>query len=355
VRNHLRVGLMSDLYDLNLKDSVRIGDGSFRTLRDYQGRSGLIQAYTQWMHRFSDDLSLNLGLHYQVFALNQRQSLEPRAGLKYKLSERQSLSAGAGLHNQLQPLAIYFLENDGVRSNEDLNFTRSLHTVLGYDFQAGDNLRLKAEIYHQWISQAPVEQQASAFSLLNFGADFGFPSVDNLENTGTGRNYGVELTVEKFFSKGYYYLLTASFFDSRYTGSDGVERNSAFNSKRILNVLGGKEFKLGRNSLSIDAKMTWAGNRRYTPIDLAASRLAGTTVRIESQAYSEQFPDYFRADIKTTFRMNGKRITQEWSLDLQNVTNHKNIFDQTFSRASGKIETTYQIGLFPVIQYRILL
>ncbi|MDX1906957.1 MAG: TonB-dependent receptor [Bacteroidia bacterium] len=359
-RNHLRLGVLADLHDLDLEDSVRIGDGSFRQLRAYEGQTGLAQAYAQWMHKFSDQVTLNTGAHYQIFALNRRQALEPRLGLKYQFSPKQSLNIGAGLHHQLQPLAVYFLETAQpdqtiALTNEDLNFTRSLHTVLGYDHQLGDFIRLKVETYYQWIDQAPVTSHPSSFSLLNFGADFGFPAEDSLVNTGTARNYGLELTLEKFFSRGYYFLMTGSLFEAQYEGSDGVTRDAAFNGNYILNVLGGKEFNLGPHTLSFNAKMTWAGSRRYTPIDLAASRLAGTTVLIEDQAYEGQFPGYFRADLKTTFRMNGKKLSQEWSVDLQNVTNQQNVFNQTFSRTSGEIETTYQIGLFPVIQYRILL
>ena len=108
--------------------------------------------------------------------------------------------------------------------------------------------------------------------------------------------------------------------------------------------------------------MTWAGGKRYTPIDLEASRAEGTTVRDDSRAYEEQYPDYLRIDLKTTFRMNGKKVTQEWSVDMQNLTNRNNVFAQAYSPAADNdgdpatpaIQTTYQIGLFPVVQYRIL-
>ncbi|MEL6673394.1 MAG: TonB-dependent receptor [Bacteroidota bacterium] len=359
VRDHLRAGLQFDILDTELVDSVRIADSEFRTLRNYQGTTSLAQAYVQWKHKFSDQLTLNTGARFQHFLLNGSQAVEPRLGLRYQFTQAHSLSLGFGQHHQLQPLQTYFLEtrlNDGqlVRTNEDLDFTQSTHLVLGYDWRIGDQLRLKVETYYQWLNGAAVESIPSSFSMLNAGADFAFPDRDSLVNEGTATNMGLELTLEKFFGRGYYYLFTASLFDATYVGSDGVERNSAFNGQYILNALGGKEFKLGRNSLSVDLKATYAGGRRFTPIDLEASRMRGQTVRIGDLAFSEQHPDYLRIDLKTTFRMNLKKVTQEWSLDLQNVTNRSNVFGQDYSRTSQEIETTFQIGLFPVVQYRIL-
>ncbi len=357
-RNHLRIGAIVDLYDAHFIDSVRISAHRFIRLRDFSGQTGLLQAYAQWKHRFSDELSLNTGLHYQQFLLNDSKALEPRLGLRYELNKRQQLNFGLGLHSQIQPLQVYFMEthvgDQTTRTNENLDLTRSLQAVIGYDHLLSEALRLKAEAYYQQLWGAAVEQKSSAFSMLNAGADFGFPSIDSLDNDGTGENYGVELTLEKFFSDSYYFLFTTSLFQSRYAGSDEIMRNTAFNGNYIVNLLGGKEFKLGRNTLSVDLRTTLAGNKRYTPIDLEASRLQGETVLFSELAFSEKYAPYFRTDLKVTFRQNSKKITQEWSVDLNNLTNHKNIFSQQYSAETDAIETTYQIGLFPVVQYRIL-
>ncbi|MEM7656629.1 MAG: TonB-dependent receptor [Bacteroidota bacterium] len=358
-RNQLRVGMLTTVYDMDLLDSIRINATDFRILTDFEGQTTLVQSYAQWQHRFTDQLSLSTGLHFQSLTLNGSQALEPRLGLRYQQTPNRSFSLGVGLHNQMQPLPTYFLEtplDDGsiLRTNESLDFTRSWQAVVGYDQLLAEDLRLKVEAYYQLIDQAAVTTDPSAFSLLNAGADFGFPNVDSLTNAGTGRNMGVELTLEKFFSNGYYYLLTTSFFDSRYTGSDGVERNTAFNGNYVLNLLGGKEFTLGKHLLSIDLKGTLAGNRRFTPIDLEASRKAGETVYQDQQIFELQHPAYFRLDLKTTFRMNMGKVAQEYSLDLQNLTNQDNVFNQQYNRVTDQIETNFQIGLFPVVQYRIL-
>jgi hypothetical protein len=193
--------------------------------------------------------------------------------------------------------------------------------------------------------------------MLNTGSTFKTDLTDSLINSGTGTNYGIELTVEKFFSKGYYGLFTASFYNSTYKGSDGVERNTAFNGKYVFNLLAGKEWKVGkddRNRFSMDVKFTNAGGRAYTPIDLVASKAVGREV-LSTDAYSGNYENYYRLDFKAGFTLNSKKrkVAQTISLDLQNVTNHKNVFSQSYDRQRQELNTTYQLGFFPNLVYKL--
>jgi hypothetical protein len=168
----------------------------------------------------------------------------------------------------------------------------------------------------------------------------------------------VELTAEKFFSKGYYGLMTVSVFDSKYKASDGVWRNTAFNGNYVFNVLAGREFRLGsagRRFLTFDTKMTTAGGRRFSPVDLAASRLAGREVTVQGQAFSMRQDAYFRWDVKMGFRTNSakRKFSQTFFLDFQNVTNRKNIFAMRYNPARGNVGRVDQIGFFPDMLYRI--
>jgi hypothetical protein len=360
-RNSATMGIISDLYDFTLTEKSLVTPTEFKNVRNSQGNSLLTQVYGQWQHRFTDLLTLNGGLNLQHFSLSKSLALEPRLGLKYQFAPRQSLNFGYGYHSQMQPLLTYFNQTqlpDGavLLSNKDMDFTRSQHLVLGYDRMLTDNMRLKVETYYQYITKAPVESHLSSFSMLNAGADFAMPEEDSLVNKGTGRNYGIELTLEKFYSNGYYFLFTSSLFDSKYRGSDDVRRNTTFNSHYVVNLLAGKEFKVGRknNVFNIDWKLTTAGGRYVTPIDFEKSGLAGEAVYVQDKAFSTQLGDYFRTDVKFSFRMNRRKATHEFSLDLQNVTNRQNVFTQRYNVRTNRIATEYQIGFFPIPQYRLL-
>ena len=236
-----------------------------------------------------------------------------------------------------------------------LDFTRAAHAVLAYDNNFASNFRLKTEVYYQYIYNAPVRNTPSYFSVLNLGADFNSPNVGGLVSKGTGYNYGLEITLEKFYSKGYYFLFTGSLFESKYKGSDNVTRNTAFNGNYVFNLLGGKEFKFGqKHTLSFDLRGTYAGGKRYIPIDLEKSKAAGNEVRDLNRAYSLQYPVYFRLDVKPGYRYNTKKITHEFSVDIQNITGNLNVFQQKYNVKNNTIVTDYQLKLFIVPQYRVL-
>lgn len=332
----------------------------WRTLVDDHGGTYMAQAYSQWKHDFSDKVSLLTGLHYGHFFLNNTNSLEPRAGIKYNFRPKQSLNFGYGLHGQVQPLAFYFyrtqdaVTGEYIKTNEKLGFTKSHHFVLGYDYLISSEFRFKAEIYYQTLFNVPITKKPSSFSMLNHGSDFAMPLIANLENKGTGTNYGIELTLEKFFSDNYYFLVTTSLFDSRYKGSDNILRNTAFNSNYTVNALAGREFKAGRNNIiSISGKITTAGGRRYGPVDREASQQRNSLRTIDSEAWSMQFPAYFKLDARIGYKLNTKSVTQEWALDVINITNQKNILNQAWDPNLNDVVNEYQLGIFPMLLYRV--
>ena len=361
-RSTLRAGVLYQQFNLDVNDGSREHTPDWVTFRAFDGQMHLISGFAQTQWRATERLTLNGGLHAQYLTYNSTSSIEPRAAINFHLTPRQTLSAGYGLHGQMQPLPILLYEEqqpDGsyLRTNKDLGFTKSHQFVLGYDIKPTASWHAKLEAYYQHLTDVPVERVPSEFSLLNTGADFGFPEKGSLVNEGTGENLGLELTVEKFFSQGWYGLLTASVFDSKYKGSDDVERNTAFNGNYVVNLLAGKEFKFGRNgqnAITLDTRLSTAGGRPYTPVDLDASIAAQQEI-LSNDYFGKRYDDYFRWDVKVGYRLNStkRRLTQHFFLDFQNVTNHQNVFQQRFSLSRGTINTVYQRGFFPDVLWRV--
>ncbi len=360
VKNQFTAGVIADISTLKLRqDYIRDGDSVLSNLLDANETATLLRGYTNLGHRFTDKLSTNVGLYAQTFTVNNSMSIEPRWNIKYQLKPNQSISFGAGLHSQLQPLEVYFYQtktNTGDISftNKDLDFVKSVHSALGYDWSVSRYFRIKTELYGQYIYNAAVERTASSFSLLNSGSDFAIPDKTNLVNNGKGYNYGIELTAERFLHKGLYYLLTVSLFDSKYKGSDDIWRNTAFNSNYVVNALAGKEWKLNnKTTFGIDSKVTVTGGQRYTPFDVLASKAAGYIVYKEEEAYGLQNATYIRWDLKFSYIRNLRRVTQKWYIDLQNLTNRENIYLRTLNPKTGLESRINQMGLFPNINYQI--
>jgi hypothetical protein len=190
--------------------------------------------------------------------------------------------------------------------------------------------------------------------MINAGADFAIPREDSLINDGSGVNYGLELTTEKFLSQGYYFLFTASVFNSKYKGYDQLLRNTAFNGNYVFNLLSGYEYKINEKSmLTFDIKLVWAGGKRYVPIDFEKSQQEKKEERNWDLAYTDKYDDYFRTDLRIGFKLNGRKITQEWAIDLQNITGYRSIFMEGFDVDKNETYKTYQQGFFPMALYRI--
>jgi hypothetical protein len=364
--NTLEAGFSLESFSISYIDSVYQGwtnkevpSGYIRQIDTQKDHLLLLQGYGQYKYRFNNRFSLYGGLHFQHFAYNNSTSAEPRLSVEWKPRENESLSLGYGHHTQLQPLFLYFIETyrtEGTyyQTNKNLDFTKSNQWVLSYHRSFTRNLRVKAETYYQYQHDIPVERKESYFSLANYGASFHLARVDSLVNAGISKNYGLELTLEKFFSDNYYFLLTLSLFDSKYRGSNGEWRNTAFNNNYVINLLGGYEFTLGpKSTLALNLRMVSAGGRHYTPIDVERSIEADSPRYIEEKAYQKQYADYFRLDGRIRFRLNGKNITQEWALDVTNLTDHRNIFSKRYNRVEDKVVTEYQQRIFPIMLYRI--
>ncbi len=361
-KNNVSVGFSYDFFNLNYNSKYYDASSQeWKATTDTKGSASQAHFFTEWQHKFSDNVTLNSGIHSLYLFLNNTYSVEPRLGIKWGFAKGQSLNLGLGMHSQTQLKIMYFTQFEvdeanhiWKQTNKDLDFTKSNHIVLGYDYLIGENLRMKLESYYQYITGVPVGAKQQEFSAFNQGDGFTFNAFEYMVNQGKGYNYGFEFTFEKFLNKGFYYLLTASIFESQYQAYDKIWRNSAFDNNYIFNTLAGYEFRFGeRYMLAFDIKGVYAGGKRYLPIDPVKSTEKSRSEYDWTHAYENKYPDYFRVNGRITFKMNGKRFNQEWALDFQNITDHKNIFVESWDVANKKIKTDYQSSFMPMMTYRI--
>ena len=367
VKHTVKVGVINNLYTINYVDSSRQYPPTRQDWQhrlNFKGTTDLVQGYVQYKFRPTDQLTITAGVHGQYLTHNQSTAVEPRLGLRWKAGVNDVVSFGYGLHSQVQPLYQYFAYlppyKNTVSYNRELGFTRSHHAVAGYEHLFSNVLRLRTEVYYQYLFNVPIEtRRGSSFSGLNQGASFSRVFPDRLQNKGTGYNYGLELTLEKTFSKGYYFMFTGSLFDSKARGNDGVYRNTDYNGRFALNALGGYERKLGKNSVLITGlKVTYAGGKLYSPPDESASNALGDYVVVDSLRNTLQFPHYFRADAKLGVRINRRRVTHEVAVDLVNVLGTRNLLALTYSadlaaQNEYPFIREYQLGFLPLFYYRL--
>lgn len=336
-----------DLFRLTLQENTPI---------DAEGNANTVQAYVQFRYRPTEKLTFNAGAHLTYFDLNNITAVEPRLGIKYQISESHSIMAAWGMHSKVLPIGNYFTRINGMEANRGANFLRSIHSVVGYEFLPGFDWKIRLEAYHQSMYDVPVAATpGSSWSILNTIDGF---AKHELVNEGTGQNIGLDLTIEKSFNKGIFLLLSGSVFDSEYTDASGRVFPTVFDSGFSATGMGGKEWDLKNgNQFSLSLKGLFNGGQRLTPVldGAPVSRYSPDPVLDESSAFSEQVQAYFRTDLRIAFRKNNARSAWWIALDIQNLTNRRNI--DALNRVYDPDLNTWiyrvQSGLTPILSFQI--
>ncbi len=356
-RHLLKIGAYTSAkgFDLLQRETV---SNAIRDKVKSTGDTRLTNYFAQFKFNPTNQFSLIVGMHGQHFALNNSSIIEPRLGIKLNLRNNQSISMGVGLHSQIQPLGNYFARikvgTDSLQPNKELGFSRAAHYVVGYSIQFATNWNFKTELYYQWLFDIPVSALAkTSFSMINQDDDY---AIEALNNKGNGKNYGLEITLERFWNDQFYMLSSLSLFESTYLPSDKIWRNTRFNSNTTFTFVIGKEWKLKSkraSTISADIKTVYAGGVRVTPIDLAKSVAQKTTVLDNNRIYDDKLSQIFRLDVQTEWRVQYGKKTGSLILGVQNLTNQKNQVNQSYDPVSKQIKYSYLLGLIPVIGYKV--
>jgi hypothetical protein len=317
-----------------------------------------VQSYLSWLLRPTDDLTIVSGLHFLYFNLNNTWSAEPRLSAKYQLTDRHTLSAGVGLHSRIESLISYTVnvpdaEGNNVQPNKNLDIPKSAHAVVGYGYRISKNTHVKLEAYYQWLYDAGVENDInSSYSLLNQTAPY---DQRVLVSEGEGFNYGLEFTLERFFANNFYYLVTASVYESKYRALDNEWRKGQFANDFNTNFLVGKEFRVGNpaknKSIALDIKLTLLGGNRYTPVNGELSLLQDEEVLYEDQPFSERGDNIFIANFSGRYKKNNPKATHIFKFEINNATNNAAVIGEYYDDALNEVVQDKQLELIPNIMY----
>jgi hypothetical protein len=353
-----RTGIKYSHLGYNIQISQSPEEGALPvTLASQNDNSGLLQFYTQSKAAFGKRFTLNAGVHTQWFLLNDSYSIEPRAGLKYQINPSQSIAFAYGRHSRIEDIKVYFVEKNQLHPNKSLELMKSDHFVLAYNLKLNEYHRLTVEPYYQMLHDVPVSPD-SYISTVNFEEEIFFNDV--LVNEGTGHNVGIDVTLERFLHKGFYYLVTASVFDSKYTDANNIERNTRFNRNYVFNILAGKEWKVGEddnNLLSANIRLNYMGGNRKEPVNRSLSLAAKDIIYGESEgnrAFEEQFADQPILSFTVSYRRNKLSHASVWSLQIMNVLGTEEFETDYYNLKSGDIDSRYAGIMVPELSYKIM-
>jgi len=343
------------LYDILLNNSLTSGAAP-QEIVNTKGFSTLLSAYSNSSFNLTNKLVMNIGVNGQFFTLNNHYTIEPRLGVRQQMGKKQSVGFAYGLHSRLEKLNYYFNNSQitGEKAvNKNLDFTKAHHFVLSYDWRVTELIHFKAEPYFQQLFSVPVIANSS-FSFINLQNDWFFS--EKLQNTGDGRNYGLDITFEKYISKGYYYLFSGSVFNSEYKGGDGVWRNTRFNRNYAVNFLIGKEWQVGKNKqnvVSVNTRCTYQGGNRYSPIDEASSRLTKEAVFDETNAYSKQTASSLNIHFTASYKVNKKKSSRELALKIVNLTGQPDFYGFKYNFINNRVDKDLASVVIPNLSFKI--
>jgi hypothetical protein len=358
--NRTGVNVTGLFYDLDYNVSPNIGGMGYPPEKIVNfatgtGNSVAMSVFTQSSFRLNNRLTANIGLHGQYFHLTEKATIEPRVGVRWQAVPKHALGLAYGKHSRREQTDYYFVKSDPASDgyiNKDLDFAKAHHLVLSYDWSITEHLRLKAEPYFQYLYDVPVEKD-SPMSLINY-RDF-FEMIPWV-NGGKGKNYGVDVTLERYLHNGYYYLLTASLFESLYTSSDGVWHDTRLNRNYIINTLGGKEWQMGKqkpNMLGVSLRFTFQGGARYTPADEAASVAEKRVILDDSRAFEMQTSPEFITHFTISYTINRNKLSHEIALKMFNATGNEEFDGYYYNHRDDRLEKMTGAVVIPNISYRI--
>jgi len=329
-------------------------------LVDSKQNAATLQTFLNWKYRITDGLTLNTGAHFLQFYLNNNYSIEPRVSMQWEMHPRHILSAGFGIHSRKESMTLYTGEKtlfDGavIQPNINLELSKAQHYVLGYHMLISDHIHLKAEAYYQYLYDIPAYPFPPYYSSINF--DYGFEG-NVLTNYGTAYNKGIEMTLEKYLSRGYHFILNGTLYESKYRTKKGDLLHTKYDGSYASNGLIGREFRVGKgkqNSIVISTRYILIGGMRYLPINREQSLAEGRQVRYWDDGFSEKADDYFRIDLQFKFRRNKPRYTAEWSVDMMNLSNRQNMLVEYWDSSIRDFSVEYQNPILVFINYRIQL
>ncbi len=333
-------------------DWVETVGGPLYRVYESEGNTGLTRFYSSHKLALSSRLSTVAGINVMWFNLNDQWLVEPRISLQYKTSPSSTLSLAYALNSRKESTDTYFVIGS---SNDDLGLTRSHHISFSFAQRLGENAMLKVEPYWQWLFDVPVEQ-GTTYSILNHNMFF---QDRALVNEGVGRNYGIDLTLERYLKDGLYGMLTATLFKSEYRDAQGVWRDSRHDRHYITNIVGGKEWLLGKGHKDIfgfNGRLTLMGGDRYAPIP------EGTTFEDVMMRPDKSIPEDGANPFSAQKGMNvGYAFSVKYTVNKHHTAHHfileylqmRTFQGQTFDLRTHEIVDKFTSLTFPNIAYRV--
>jgi hypothetical protein len=285
------------------------------------------------------------GVRYVYFNYNGSSAIEPRVTVSSQVFNGQLL-LGYGITSQMQQTQTYLSFQ-----NSKLDLTKAHQFTASYHKSFDRNLSFKINTFYHKLFDVPVSADANPFSTLNQMDEF---VTDPLTSTGLGRNYGADILLEKKFINQIYFIAGGSWYNSVYSNGSSTYRSTRYNGRFTSSISSGREWSRKKNkAFGFHTRLLYLGGLRQQQINEFDSFDYGETRYEDRNVYPTELPDYFRLDVRVSWRKNKPNYTRTLSLDIQNLTGQQNTAYYYYDTHLQRLETKYQLGIIPVLVYRV--
>lgn len=300
----------------------------------------------QWRARWN----LQLGFRKSYYSLNESLSVDPRLSTTYHMDRHRRLSFGISRLSSSEHFSLY----QSHPANSKLKNSQAWQSTLSYHQLLLEKMELSVELYGQQLRNIPLRADDSLglSSLLNAKEHrFSSPYTNGSE----GRSFGLEISLERSMTYGYYWQMSASFNRSEFKKTQDIYYQvSRFSTAYAFSFTAGKEWEWHKGHIGLNLRGQFHANINYIPLNLAESNVQGRAVYQKSQGYSGSYPDYFRLDLGLSYQVDFRSWSWEIRLDLQNFSNHQNVLSHYYHPEERKTAYHFQNGILPVLAFSVV-
>lgn len=272
---------------------------------------------------------------------NPLKTLSPRLSASYSWNEQWNINGSVGTYYKA-PIytSLGYKDDQGDFINNDLEYTRSTHYVIGTEFLPSRSLRFTFESYFKQYSDYAVSE-STGVSQANQGTQFGSVGSERILSIGDGQTYGLELFMQQKMTDRLFYVASYSYVVSKFSGTDGVLKSSSWDNRHLFSATLGYQFN---NNWDLGLKYRFAGGNPYTPFNMPASQqnylLLGQGVLDADMLNQNRLLNYNQLDLRVDKKFNFNKTSLIAYLDVQNllVQESESNPDYTFQRNADNSE-----------------
>jgi outer membrane receptor protein involved in Fe transport len=304
------------------------------------GSLGIFASLT--LHPISQ-LNTTLGLRYDYFDYTGRGHFSPRFAFALGIADNTTLTGAIGIYQQCLPLGMYGRDETARQLKDPVAY----HYILGINRLVTETTKLTLEGYVKRYNFFPLDARQPRLFIVDgllYWDYLGY--FRNMVDAGKAKTYGIELTLQKRLTGGFYGIMCGSYSRSKYLGLDGIWRNRVVDNRLSLATEAG--YRPG-NSWQFRLRWIFAGGAAFTPFDIEKSISFNKDVYDISRINGARYPDYHMLTLRIERQFHFWQSNLSLYLELYNLYNRKNVSQYYWNERDRRQDSYDQYGFLPLL------